>query len=81
MRSSGATGLPLAVASRSVNCTGWSRAGSRSAVRLATTGDRAATTGMNCGLAGSQNSSAPFPSTRKSMWFKLVPVGRSRTPR
>ena len=78
-RSAGPIGLPLAVRSVSVNSMGSSFAGGCLDSRVITTGERTATTGMNCGLAGSQNSSTPFPSIRKSMWFTLEPVGSRRT--
>src|SRR5213078_5011095 len=42
------------------------------------TGDATATTGMNCGFNGSQNSMEFFAFTRKSMWLRFVPVGKYR---
>jgi len=44
--------------------------------KVITTGERTATTGMNCGFDGSHVSITFEPVARKSMWLRFVPVGK-----
>jgi len=50
-----------------VNCASRPDAGGDSLASVIVTGEATATTGMNCGFNGSQNSIAFFAFTRKSM--------------
>src|SRR5690606_37403648 len=76
-RSTGGIGLPVEVASLRVKVVA-TTADTSPGETADVTGERTVVTGKNCGAAGSQNSSTLPPSSRKSPWFRLVPVGIQR---